>query len=34
MKKFAPPQVEIEKIELLDVIATSACPTELPCLDD
>lgn len=37
MKKFEAPQVEIEKIDLLDVITTSnACPdnTELPCLGD
>ena len=36
MKKFETPQVEIEKIELQDVIATSnaACQYQTPCLDD
>ena len=37
MKKFEAPQVEIEKIELQDVIATSNdCPTntQLPCFND
>lgn len=36
MKKFETPEIEIEKLDVQDVIATSNtdCEVQTPCLDD
>ena len=34
MKKFEMPEIHVDKIEIVDVIATSGCSVHIECGDD